>query len=223
MNADKRRLEKQGFSGVICVHLRLSAAVLLGLPLSAGIDFEQQIVPILVTHCRECHNPRKADGALRLTTRVGTMRVVVPGSPEKSPLYLRIEVPGGKPGSMPPDGKQLSKEERELIRQWIIEGAPWPNGVTLEGMKLATEERASVGRFHQRIVAGTKENTVAEMKPYKTTIPGTSASFEMVPIPAGDFTMGTPESASDHRKDESPQHKVYIDSFWMAKFEVTCG
>jgi formylglycine-generating enzyme required for sulfatase activity len=187
---------------------------------AARIDFEEQVAPLLVARCRDCHNPRKAEGALRLTTRVGAMRAIVPGSPEKSALYLRIEVPAGKPGAMPPDG-QLSKEEREVLRQWIAEGANWPNGVLLDGMKLASEERATVGRFHEKITVTTKEKTPAEMKPYKTTIPGTSASFEMVPIPGGEFTMGTPGTERNHRKDESPQHKVKIDPFWMAKFEVT--
>jgi len=49
--------------------------------------------------------------------------------------------------------------------------------------------------------------------------------FEMVFIPAGDFTMGCgpmntgyddPES-----NDEKPQHTHYVDSFWIRKYEVT--
>ena len=32
---------------------------------------------------------------------------------------------------MPPDGPQLPKALRELIRTWIAEGAVWPGGVTL--------------------------------------------------------------------------------------------
>jgi formylglycine-generating enzyme required for sulfatase activity len=202
------------------VHLRPSAALLFLLPLNAAINFEEQIVPILVKHCRACHNPQKAEGALRITTRVGSMKAIVPNAPEKSPLWLRMEIPAGKPGAMPPDG-QLSQQQRDLVRDWIKEGANWPNGIILEGMKLPSEERETVARFHAKIVATTKEKTPAEMKQYKSTIPGTSATFEMVPIPAGEFTMGTPDSEKNHRKDESPQHKVRIDAFWMAKFEVT--
>src|SRR5258708_1559913 len=200
-----------------CVFVALSCLS----PLFAGVDFEEQIVPILVKHCRACHSPQKAEGALRVTTRVGTMRAVTPGSPEKSPLYLRIEIPAGKPGAMPPEGPQLSQQHRDLIRDWIKEGANWPNGIILEGMKLSSEERETVGRFHAKIAETTKEKTAAEMQPYKTPIPGTSATSEMVPIPAGDFVMGTPDSERGHHKDESPQHKVHIGPFWMAKFEVT--
>ena len=38
----------------------------------------------------------------------------------------------------------------------------------------------------------------------------------MVPIPAGDFLMG-----SQHKPDEQPQHKVHLDAFWMQAHEVT--
>lgn len=187
----------------------------------ARIDFEEQIAPILITSCLPCHGGAKVLGALRLTTQVGAYRALVPGAPDKSPLYLRLEIPAGKPGAMPPDGPQLPKEQRDLIRDWILAGAPWPNGISLEGMKLPSAERASVGRFRDRIVQNTKESTAAEMRLYKTTIPGTSVAFEMVPIPEGDFVMGTSDSEPGHRKDESPQHKIHISPFWMGKFEIT--
>ncbi len=61
----------------------------------------------------------------------------------------------------------------------------------------------------------------ADDKAYKASIPGTDVSFEMVPIPAGEFTMGTPESEPGHQPSESPQHKVNVPSFWMGKHEVT--
>ena len=59
------------------------------------------------------------------------------------------------------------------------------------------------------------------MVPYKATIPGTSATFEMVPIPGGTFTMGSPDSEDDRSDDEGPQIEVTIEPFWMGKHEVT--
>ena len=59
------------------------------------------------------------------------------------------------------------------------------------------------------------------MVPYTETIPGTDITFEMIPIPGGDFTIGSPESEPDRQDDEGPQFKVKVDSFWMAKHEVT--
>ncbi|MGV8118649.1 MAG: formylglycine-generating enzyme family protein [Candidatus Xenobiia bacterium LiM19] len=44
---------------------------------------------------------------------------------------------------------------------------------------------------------------------------------EMVLIPAGEFTMGSPdEKGSD---DEHPQLKIYLDAFYIYKYEVTNG
>jgi len=40
-------------------------------------------------------------------------------------------------------------------------------------------------------------------------------------IPAGEFLMGSAEGVG--RSDEHPQHKVYLDSFWMDQHEVTLG
>ncbi len=50
--------------------------------------------------------------------------------------------------------------------------------------------------------------TAAEMKPYAETIPGTSDTFAMVPIPGGTFTMGSPEDEEGRQDDEGPQHQV---------------
>ncbi len=61
----------------------------------------------------------------------------------------------------------------------------------------------------------------AEMKSYLETMPGGKVSFEMVPIPGGTFTIGSPEDEKGRQKDEGPQHGVKIEPFWMGKFEVT--
>jgi len=63
--------------------------------------------------------------------------------------------------------------------------------------------------------------TEKDMKPYKETIPGTEVSFEMLPIPGGEFLLGSPESEAGRQKDEGPQVKVKIEPFWMGKHEVT--
>ena len=41
----------------------------------------------------------------------------------------------------------------------------------------------------------------------------------MVLIPAGDFLMGS--DGDQAREDESPIHKVHVDSFWIDQNEVT--
>jgi formylglycine-generating enzyme required for sulfatase activity len=63
--------------------------------------------------------------------------------------------------------------------------------------------------------------TAESMKPYVETIPGTDVKFEMVPIPGGTFTMGSPVSEAKRGDDEGPQHTVQIAPFWMEKCEAT--
>jgi formylglycine-generating enzyme required for sulfatase activity len=41
----------------------------------------------------------------------------------------------------------------------------------------------------------------------------------MVFVPAGEFLMGSNDSRSD--PDERPVHRVYLDAFWIDKYEVT--
>ncbi len=63
--------------------------------------------------------------------------------------------------------------------------------------------------------------TEKEMKPYHENISGTKVTFDMVPIPGGTFTMGSPADEPKRESDEGPQHRVRIDPFWMGKCEVT--
>jgi formylglycine-generating enzyme required for sulfatase activity len=191
----------------------------------AAVDFQKQVAPILEANCLTCHGPSNSLGGIRVDTREAVLKgVVVPGQPKQSRLYTAIETPPGKAGAMPPGGPQISKEQRELIRQWIESGAPWPEKFTIRVNKAAKSEaaeREAVAKLHAQIVAKTKETTPAQMQPYKTTIPGTDVSFSMVPIPGGEFVMGTPASEPNRGNDEGPQHKVRIAPFWMGKYEVT--
>ena len=49
---------------------------------------------------------------------------------------------------------------------------------------------------------------------------GTDVHFKMVPIPAGTFTMGSPENEPGRGKGEGPQHDVKVDAFYMEEHEV---
>ena len=43
----------------------------------------------------------------------------------------------------------------------------------------------------------------------------------MVFVPAGDFLMGSVKDEPNVSDDEKPQHTVYLDSFWIDRYEVT--
>jgi len=53
-------------------------------------------------------------------------------------------------------------------------------------------------------------------------LPPDAVPLEMVLIPAGSFTMGSPINESGRSDDEGPQHQVTISQpFYMGKYEVT--
>jgi formylglycine-generating enzyme required for sulfatase activity len=61
------------------------------------------------------------------------------------------------------------------------------------------------------------------MVPYLHKFENTSISFEMIPVPGGEVTIGSPESEAGRTEDEGPQFTVVIEPFWMAKTELTWG
>jgi len=70
-------------------------------------------------------------------------------------------------------------------------------------------------------VPNSQARSAAEMKPYADVICNTDIKFEMLPIPAGKYTMGSPSTEKGRNADEGPQHEVQIEPFWMGKCEVT--
>jgi hypothetical protein len=101
----------------------------------APISFNQDIRPILSENCYACHGPdaesREAD--LRFDVEEWAFRereegppAIVRGDPDGSPMYQRITNPL-KSEIMPPQDshKSLTEDQKQLIGQWIAEGAEW--------------------------------------------------------------------------------------------------
>ncbi len=189
----------------------LSMSILIAMPAMATVDFQKQVAPILEMNCVGCHGLAKSLAGVRLDTK-----------PKSAARVLAVmDMAPGTPGAMPPGGPQVPKAQRDLIRQWISEGASWPEGFTIKVNKAVqseTAERVAVAKLHAKIAAVPPPS---KMEPYKSTIPGTDVSFSMVPIQGGEYSMGTPESEPNRSKDEGPPHKVKIGPFWMGKYEVT--
>ena len=72
------------------------------------------------------------------------------------------------------------------------------------------------------IFLNTPQNDIENsFKPYAQEISGTSISINMVPVEGGHFTMRSPDSEAGHSDDDSRQKNVYVDSFWIGKYEIT--
>jgi formylglycine-generating enzyme required for sulfatase activity len=61
------------------------------------------------------------------------------------------------------------------------------------------------------------------MVPYVEKIPGTDVTFEMIPVPGGEYLMGSPADEPDRGDDEGPQVRIKVPPMWVAKCEVTWG
>jgi formylglycine-generating enzyme required for sulfatase activity len=85
--------------------------------------------------------------------------------------------------------------------------------------KIDEKEMAAVQRIRARIEEQSGKTAGAKPAPYTVTIPGTTVSYSMVPIPAGEFLMGSAGAGAS--PDEQPQHKVRVDAFWMQAHETT--
>ncbi len=86
---------------------------------------------------------------------------------------------------------------------------------------LADNDNITIPDISARIAAKQTVTSEDQMKPYTNTIPGTQVGYAMLPIPGGEFVMGSPDNEPGHKPDESPQHKVKISPFWMGRCEVT--
>ncbi len=98
---------------------------------SAPVDFNADIRPLLSDRCFQCHGPdekhRAAD--LRLDTFAGATETgaIVVGKVDESELWRRITTTDPDVQMPPPSAKKrpLTAEERELLRTWIEQGAPY--------------------------------------------------------------------------------------------------
>lgn len=92
------------------------------------VSFNRDIRPILVENCYACHGPdahdAKADVQLHSAKVAHDGFVIVPGEADQSEAWLRI-IDKKKP--MPPKDshKVLTDEQKELVKQWIDQGAEY--------------------------------------------------------------------------------------------------
>jgi formylglycine-generating enzyme required for sulfatase activity len=126
----------------LLVSILSSAGIVLGADATSKVakpDFNKQIKPILEAACVHCHNDKEHKADFKITTIEeaknggGKTPGIVPGSPEKSPVYTSTILPADDDDVMPPkkEGK-LSAEQSDLIKAWIASGADWPAGLKLE-------------------------------------------------------------------------------------------
>ena len=95
------------------------------------LDFAREVLPILSNKCYACHGPdTKEEKLVRLDLEdlakkdLGGYHAIDPANLEESELLFRIV---DEDDPMPPEdfGKTLTKNEKEVIRKWVLSGAEY--------------------------------------------------------------------------------------------------
>ena len=189
-------------------------------------------------HCVECHLPPKGEGYLWAKVKTGTRDAW--GKLFKDPESLSWEA------KSQPDYARRHTYETACIH---CHQSNFPLNLSKEGKEahLYYEQKGrelncinchiAVGHYTEGIThaknvdfgkdAGTtgiiynEPGKIDGFSNFTEYIPGTGIKFEMIAIPGGEFTMGSPPEEAFHSKDEGPRREVSISPFFMQKFEVS--
>jgi hypothetical protein len=97
------------------------------------VDFASDVRPILAQQCFACHGSEKQENGLRLDIRDAAFRGGESGEPaiaafdsDGSHLIARITSRDAE-SAMPPEGPRLTETQIATLKNWIDQGAPWPD------------------------------------------------------------------------------------------------
>lgn len=88
-------------------------------------SFKSDILPIFQTYCAGCHNSTTAgDGYIFTSYETITAKKFVPGDPGKTKIYEAITEDNDADRMPQAPNPRLSDDRIQLIRNWILNGAP---------------------------------------------------------------------------------------------------
>lgn len=149
-----------------------------------AVDFEKEIRPLLTERCASCHGEKKQKALLRLDRRADAFKggengvVIVPGKPEASPLFQRV-VSTDADEVMPPKGERLTGREVAVLRQWIAEGAAWPDDGSVA-------DTFVMARGHWAFTPPRKAMVPAGEHPVDFLIATKQRELGLIPVPEAD-------------------------------------
>lgn len=186
------------------------------------VRFNRDIRPILSDTCFKCHGPAVRKSGLRLDLPQEAIKPaesgavpIAPGSPDQSELIRRIESMDDALRMPPADsGKTLSREQRELLRKWVEQGANYekhwsfagpsdllPPAITDEKGRILTNVDAFIGERLAR-----EGLTMSPEADRETLI--RRVAFALTGLPP------TVEQVDEYLADASPQaYEAMLDRF----------
>ena len=137
--------------------------------------------------------------ALVITTNGSELRVPISCVPV---VVAAPSTSSSQDSETPPPKKESTAKTRAV---------GWVGAAVIFGIMLLIAYRRSVQRNLDRSVGGVQTSS--------PTISRADVSAGMGLIPGGEFQMGSRDSEAD--EDEKPVNTVYVDAFYMDKYEVT--
>ncbi len=96
----------------------------------AKVDFVRDIRPIIESKCLRCHGPTKEEG-FRIDQRDAAMVYISAKDSANSDLFAALTAEAEDERMPPPEEKNpLTPEQIKLVKDWIDQGAEWPESVT---------------------------------------------------------------------------------------------
>ena len=145
----------------------------LAAPLSlAAADLAEEANVILKQNCQMCHGAAMQQSGLDLRTRADILQggergpAVTGANPGRSWLW-KLVTHQVKP-SMPP-GRKLPDEQIEVLRKWILAGAPMPASTISDE---EAERLAALKKLEERPIADEERQWWAFQKPVRPAVPG---------------------------------------------------
>lgn len=150
--------------------------------------FQQEVLPILKSHCFQCHSSKKQKGKLRLDTEDFIKKggkeglILHAGNPLKSHLYSYLILPEDDDLHMPPEGKkQLNSSQIAIIKRWIEIGAPFGEAESLHATvkslhAMTLSLTLSVEPANEKALLEAKNQGIS-ISPYPSSNGGLSLNF----------------------------------------------
>ena len=177
------------------------------------VDFTRDVLPLLKSHCVRCHGPEKQESRIRLDNLSIDL---VNNRAAAENWHEVLNVLNG--GEMPPkDEPQLTKEQRELLTQWV--GAAIASAIEAQR---TTGSRVVLRRLNRHEYANTMFDLLGVEMDYARDLPPEPASpdgflnngrsLQMSPLQLEQY-LATARQALDRAIVSGPAPKVYDYEF----------
>jgi hypothetical protein len=183
------------------------------------VSFEKQIMPILADNCFACHGidaeARQADLRLDVRQAAIDMGAITPGEVDSSSLVERIFETDAD-FIMPPadSNKQLTQQQKELLKRWIDEGAEYekhwslvaPVRPELPEIKNTQWVRNEIDRF---VLARLEQEGLSPAQPADARTLFRRLNLDITGLPPNPDE--TDQFVSDYQRDSEAAMSQWID------------